>query len=142
MVDAGQIGQQGQSNGAALRAYLAGAQAVRRDVGVVLGSIQSLFENLQADKLLATKGVGAYKLRVVATGCVVELSGGARRAGENVIPVISFEVNGRPVHVKLVRNPGAAFWTWSEGAGIGVDGLAISPETVSSVFLKLLSGEV
>jgi hypothetical protein len=134
-------GQQKQSSGAALRAYLAGARTARQDIGVVLGSIELLFEKLKADKLVATKGDGAFTLRVRGAGRVVTLEGSGRREGDKVIPVISFRVGDRPVHVSLAHLPGAA-WTWSDGAGIGVDGLAISPETVSLVFLKLLAGEV
>lgn len=130
-----------KQSGAALRAFLTSAKATRAPIVEVLGSIQALFAKLQAEGMLVTKAA-RQSLRVSGAGRAVILEGTCRRDGEKVVPCITFRVGDRAVHLKLLRAPGGTAWTWSDGAGIGVDGQPISPETTSKVFLALLSGEV
>jgi hypothetical protein len=121
----------------ALRAFLVDARAARTAIQTVLVSVEKLFSELIKEKLLTVKATPTV-LRVVAANRVVYLTGLAHRQDAQVVPCIAFSVDARPIHLKLLLLGGT--WTWSDGAGLGVDGQPISSETTSKVFLTLLSG--
>jgi hypothetical protein len=127
---------------AALRAFLAGAKGIRASVDPVLGGIMgSLLAELREEGLIKTVAVPPLSVRVTAPGCArVVATGVARRQNDAVVPCVLFTVDGRAVFVKLLHFNGA--WTWSESAGLGVDGQALSSTNMQRVLLALLSGEV